>query len=164
MLDIGAHDGDLFTYLDGRIGPSVGIEPNLDQDVRVGPHRLLAGTFPDRRPDGPFDVATLLAVVEHLSEEQLDKVGQTLAELVRPGGTVIVTVPSPAVDKILDVLIRLHVLDGMEAEEHHGFDVSTLGRHWEGSGLRLGTRRRFQLGLNNVFVFTVPAGASVSPP
>lgn len=157
VLDIGAHQGELFAYLGDRIGPSVGIEPSLERDVQIGEHRLLAGGFPDRSPAGPFDAATLLAVVEHMTDDQIDQVAKSLAELVRPGGSIIVTVPSPAVDKILDVLIALRVLDGMEAEEHHGFDVDVLASRWEACGLELRKRCRFQLGLNNLFVFSAPS-------
>ena len=67
------------------------------------------------------------------------------------------TVPSPAVDRILDVLCALRVLDGMEAEEHYGFDPSATTGLLESAGLQLRSAHRFQLGLNQLFVFTRPA-------
>ena len=61
--------------------------------------------------------------------------------------------PHPLVDRILDVLMALHLLDGMEAEAHHGFDPGSTVPVFEGAGFRTREARRFQLGLNRLFVF-----------
>ena len=156
LLDIGSRDAGLLLELGDRIGPSVGIDSMGTGDASLGDHQLLAGYFPARVPDGMFDAATLLAVVEHMSEQDLVGTAKALSQAVRPGGPIIVSVPSPAVDHILDVLVRLRLAEGMDAESHHGFDTGTLVPLWEEHGLRLRTRRSFQLGLNNLFVFEVP--------
>jgi hypothetical protein len=61
------------------------------------------------------------------------------------------------VDRVLDVLIRLRVLDGMHEEEHHGFEASLTPGFFTAAGFELEKARRFQLGLNNLFVFRKPA-------
>ena len=60
------------------------------------------------------------------------------------------------VEEIEDVLIRLRIIDGMHEEEHHGFQPSQTPEIFERAGFALETNRRFQLGLNNLFVFTKP--------
>jgi len=47
-------------------------------------------------------------------------------------------------------------LDGMEAEQHHGFDPGEVVPLMAGAGLRLVRHERFELGLNHLFVFDRP--------
>jgi hypothetical protein len=66
---------------------------------------------------------------------------------------VIVTVPSPRVDDILGVLTRLRLVKGMSLEEHYGFDPAQTESVFSPPRFRVAHRGRFQLGLNNLFVF-----------
>ena len=65
----------------------------------------------------------------------------------------ILTVPSPKVDLLLHWLERMRLVSGIGLHEHHGFDPTEVPRAFSGDGLRLRFSRRFQLGLNNLFVF-----------
>jgi hypothetical protein len=47
----------------------------------------------------------------------------------------------------------MRLVDGMAFEEHYGFDVRTTPAVFTPHGFALIVRRRFQLGLNNLFVF-----------
>ena len=42
----------------------------------------------------------------------------------------------------------------MALEEHHGFTPSEVKPLFESAGFRLAIHKKFQLGLNNLFVFT----------
>ena len=79
-----------------------------------------------------------------------------LPDLLNPGGRFIITTPSPKVDEILHLLIKLRVIDGMEAHEHYGFDPRTVPEIFASDDLVLEKRARFQLGLNHLFVFRRP--------
>ena len=68
----------------------------------------------------------------------------------------VATVPSPKVDAILDVAIRLRLMDGMEAEQHHGFAPKAILSVYRDVGFDVVTEKRFQLGLNNLFVLRKP--------
>jgi hypothetical protein len=57
------------------------------------------------------------------------------------------------VDHILTVLKTLRVIDGMSLEEHHGYDVNHTASIFAPPRFALDVHRRFQLGLNNLFVF-----------
>lgn len=160
LLDIGAHKGDFLTYLGPRIEPSVGIDPETEVDCAVGRHQLLGGYFPERTPAGCFDAASLLAVVEHLDDAALAAVGKALASAVRPNGRVIVTLPSPSADGILDVMQRIGMIDGMDLDAHRHLTVEGLVDSWSKCGLHCLRQRRFEFGLNNLVVFEVIGGSA----
>ena len=140
--------------LAGRISHGVGIEPTLDERVVTEHYELIPGSFPDQRPrDIQFDVITMLAVLEHIPPSQQALLGDACAALLKPGGRIVITVPSPRVDDILHVLLRLHLIAGIAAHEHYGFDPDDTPGIFRGPRYRVVERRRFQLGLNNLFVF-----------
>jgi SAM-dependent methyltransferase len=154
VLDIGCADGALYRQVPG-LADYVGLDPALPERVATQHNcQLVRGYFPDALPERPpFDAITLLAVIEHLDAAALDALASGCAARLRPGGRVIVTVPAPVVDRILDLPIFLRLADGMAAEEHHGFDVTTAPAPFERAGLACVAHRRFELGLNHLFVF-----------
>lgn len=153
VLDIGCADGALFRQHAPATG--IGIDPDLEKPVDNGRYILVKGNFPeDINPGDRFDLITLLAVVEHIPEEILPKLAQDCRERLKPGGKILITVPDPMVDSILAVLVRLRLADGMSLEQHHGFDVRKVPVFFGQAGLTLLRHRRFQLGLNNLYVFS----------
>lgn len=163
VLDLGTGDGALFRRT-GAVG--VGIDPELPPGVEAPPGvTLLRGQFPDdaAQLSGPFDAAVGLAVVEHVPDGELHGWALALEQLLVPGGVLVLTVPSPKVDQLLHVLMALRLVDGMQAHEHHGFVPDDLHTIFTGPGWELVTHRRFQLGLNNLFVFRRAARATPAP-
>ena len=131
-------------------------DPRLGSSCFLPNRKLLRGFFPsvmsDHKQYGPYDAIFALAVFEHFTEEDLIESSQKISEMLSSGGRLIVTVPHPFVDKILDVLLHLRLIDGQALDEHHEFDpkslIDILSKH-----LRLKSKKTFQLGLNNLFVF-----------
>jgi 2-polyprenyl-3-methyl-5-hydroxy-6-metoxy-1,4-benzoquinol methylase len=153
VLDIGTHDGSLFREMQAS---GVGIDPELVATAPVPGVTLVKGLFPDDLPELPeesFDAAVALAVIEHIPEADLQVWAKAIARLVVPKGKLVMTIPAPAVDKILHVLIRLHLADGMEAHQHHGFQPSSLDGIFTPPLWRRTKHRPFQLGLNHLFVY-----------
>jgi hypothetical protein len=72
---------------------------------------------------------------------------------LKPGGRIVITVPSPRVDAILHVLLKLRLIDGISAHEHYGFEPGLTPQVFPAPRFRLVRRQTFQLGLNNLFVF-----------
>jgi len=154
VLDVGCADGEMLRRWEGHIGRGVGIEPALDKPVRANGYELLPGRFPETLPPkGKFDVITMLAVLEHLPPPAQAQLADACAALLRPGGRVVITVPSPRVDDILHLLIRLRLIGGMAAHEHYGFKPEQTAGLFPAPKYRLLWRQTFQLGLNNLFVF-----------
>ena len=153
LLDIGTHDGALFR-LTGASG--VGIDPELIEVPPLPGVTMVRGLFPDDvppLPDEPFDAAVALAVFEHIPEDELGTWAKSLAALLKPGGRLIITVPAPTVDQMLHVLIRLRLIAGIEAHQHHGFQPADLETIFSAPHWRQHKHRRFQLGLNHLYVF-----------
>lgn len=154
VLDIGSGDGALFRKLGEKLGSGLGVEPTLKADLDLGRSQLKAGLFPDAVPPDiePFDVITMLAVLDHFPEEAYANLGANCARFLNPNGRLVITVPSPLVDRILAVLKGLRLVDGMSLGEHHGYYTERT-RTVFAPHFRLVRHRRFQLGLNNLFVF-----------
>ena len=153
VLDIGCYDGALFRILGSKISGGVGIDPVLTEPFEAGPYRLTPGEFPSAAIGAEtFDAITALAVLEHVPEEAFPQIREAVLRSLKPGGVLIVTVPSAFVDKILDVLVKLKVVSGMSVDEHHGFEPAQLPGLLSGEGLGVEVTRKFQLGLNNLFV------------
>jgi 2-polyprenyl-3-methyl-5-hydroxy-6-metoxy-1,4-benzoquinol methylase len=159
VLDIGCHDGELFRVLGPALRDGVGLDPDLAVPLVGSNYALTRGHFPTDVVDEPgtFDCVCALAVLEHVGEGQRAEFAAAIARLLRGGGELVLTVPSPAVDRILDVMMRVGILDGMEADQHHGFQIREVVPLFTGAGLVLERHETFQLGLNNLFVFRKPS-------
>ncbi|MEP7359975.1 MAG: methyltransferase domain-containing protein [Chloroflexota bacterium] len=154
LLDIGSGDGQFVRGMMGHVKHAVGIEPSLTQSFQGRGYKLIAGRFPDDLPAGKtFDVITLLAVLEHLPRQVQGCLGDAFVASLNTGGRVVITVPSPRVDDILHLLLRLRLIAGIALHEHYGFKpADTLGL-FPMPHFRVLRRSTFQLGLNNLFVF-----------
>ena len=154
VLDVGCADGALFRQAGSRIKSGIGIDPDEPSDWPPGSYEFRQGRFPDALDgaDG-FDAITMLAVIEHVPSETRKTWFETVTAVLNPGGRLIITVPTPAVDRILDVGIRLHLLHGMDAESHHGFNPRVIPGELSTSGMRLLRASRFEMGLNHLYVY-----------
>jgi 2-polyprenyl-3-methyl-5-hydroxy-6-metoxy-1,4-benzoquinol methylase len=154
LLDIGCHQGELSRGLATKQCRYFGIDP----EIFAPTPNLVRGRFPDDVPpewkSQEFDHAVALAVLEHVPIDQLTGFLQLTRDLLRPAGTLIATIPSPATDKLLGVLHRTGLIDGMDLEAHDGLTIRQLLDVAEQAGLRLDRHKRFQLGLNNLLVWT----------
>ena len=156
LLDVGCYDRVLMERAERRVASAVGVDP-LIENGQDGKLRWVAGRFPDdvAFEPGSFDCIALLAVLEHVEHPAV--LATACERALAPGGRVVLTVPHPLVDALLDLLIRLRLADGMAEEEHHGFDVRETRPIFEAAGFALLAARSFQLGLNRLFVFEKPA-------
>ncbi len=163
VLDIGCHQGEFLRGLGDHIGPSVGYDP-LALPEECANYRLVPELFPlpSPYPDESFDAVVMLATLEHIRDKE--PFAREFFRILRPGGRVIVTVPSHWVDGIVHTLCKLRLADGMSLDEHHGFDPRTTPDIFGGKGFVLERWRRFQLGLNHLFVFHKPLAVPAEGP
>ena len=154
VLDIGCNDGLLFNVLKDKIASGVGVDTDsVPEDY--GDFRFIRGRAPEDLPAGEtFDAITMLAVLEHIPADAQRNLADGCRALLNDKGRVICTVPSPKVDSLIHLGKRLSILDGMQEHEHYGFEPSQTVALFVDRGFTLCRVRRFQLGLNNLFVFT----------
>jgi 2-polyprenyl-3-methyl-5-hydroxy-6-metoxy-1,4-benzoquinol methylase len=153
ILDIGCHQGEFLTFLGDQIAPSVGLDPLYQGNNQPIKHQLLPWDFHESMPfvEKSFGVITLLATIEHIQKKA--EVAREARRILAPGGRVVITVPSLMVDKILDILLTLKLVDGMSLEEHHGFLPDELPGIFIPEGFKLIRLQKFQLGLNHLYIF-----------
>jgi 2-polyprenyl-3-methyl-5-hydroxy-6-metoxy-1,4-benzoquinol methylase len=163
VLDVGCHQGEFLSSLGEHIGPSIGVDP-LASPTEGPRYRILSESFlePMSFPDGSFDVVVMLATLEHIRDK--DPLGRECFRLLRSGGRLIITVPSLWVDGIVGLLHSLRLVSGMSFEEHHGFDPRTTPELFLRHGFTQERWQRFQVGLNNLFVFRKPSPKAQKEP
>jgi SAM-dependent methyltransferase len=153
ILDIGGFDGSFLLRIEDKIKRGVCIDPFI-KNRKNKKFEFIQGKIADSLPfaDHTFDVIVMLAVFEHLGIYQKPIASESF-RILKQDGLVILTVPSKAVDYILKVLIRIHLIDGMSVEEHVHFRGSDTVRIFREGGFILQQWSKFQFGLNNLFVF-----------
>ena len=157
VLDVGCADAEMFRQWRGFIGHGIGVDPCLSEKQVTDSMEVYPGLFPQAVPPGvSCDVITMLAVLEHIPPIEQSKLADACDALLKRGGRVVITVPSPRVDDILHVLLRLRLIAGIAVHEHYGFQPADTLRLFPGPRFRLVRHARFQLGLNNLFVFEKP--------
>jgi 2-polyprenyl-3-methyl-5-hydroxy-6-metoxy-1,4-benzoquinol methylase len=154
LLDIGCYDGSWLQRHVNFATVLVGVDTQLNEPRGVD-HRiqLIKGTIDELGGGTSFNLVTALAVLEHLTNEESASLARAALGVTSADAKFLVTVPSPLVDKILDILMGLRLLDGMDTEAHHGQSIEELINAFEDNGWLVDTHKKFQFGLNNLIVF-----------
>jgi SAM-dependent methyltransferase len=163
VVDIGGYDGSLLIRLHDKIERGVCIDP-LIKEKKEGKIEFISHRVSDKLPlpDSSFDVVTMLAVYEHLAGSR-EEITSEIFRVLKNGGLALLTVPSSAVDHILKVLTALRMADGMSLEEHEHFDSAETVKIFEQRGFTLKRQIKFQMGLNNLFIFEKEGAPQARP-
>ena len=98
-----------------------------------------------------FNCVTLLASIEHLAFPR--NVLEEAKRVLRTGGIIIVTTPTPLARPILEILAFLGLLSKEEVKDHkHYYYKQALIKLFEGLGFSIVKHQYFELGLNQVIV------------
>lgn len=103
---------------------------------------------------GAFDHVTILAVLEHIPLDQVSVLFREFHRILKDGGSVLLTTPTPASKPLLEFLaFRLRIISGPEIADHkHYWNRSDLHALAARDGFTLETYRTFQAGLNSFAV------------
>lgn len=157
LLDIGCGTTASFLRaISPRVAEGVGV------DFKVSPIKtenlsLYQMKLGERLPfdDNEFDIVTLLAVLEHIEYEQ--EILQEIHRVLRPGGKLLLTVPSVWAKPVLETLAyRLRIVSEMEIRDHKRYYNRQILKQ---SLIQRGrfknfSHQYFQLWMNNFCVVT----------
>ncbi len=154
VLDFGCGHQALFLR---AVQPDLQLGIGLDYDAT--PARPAANLeiqsfhFKDRFEfaDRTFDHVTILAVLEHIPLDQVSVLFREFRRILKDGGSVLLTTPTPASKPLLEFLaFKLRIISGPEIADHKHYwnraDIAALARD---SGFSVSTYRHFQFGLNS---------------
>jgi cyclopropane fatty-acyl-phospholipid synthase-like methyltransferase len=156
LLDIGCGDCGFFNYLvsKGITGTGVDPDPENSPDSLPSGVSFIRTEFPAESLKGSqFDYVSALAVLEHVPAGSQHRFAAACHDLLADDGWLLITVPSAAVDFILDVLRFFRLIDGMQLEQHYGFKTKDIVPLFSNSGFGLRSHKRFEFGLNNFYIF-----------
>jgi SAM-dependent methyltransferase len=167
VLDIGCGDGSLFRLMGERFASGVGVDPHAPSNTGDQRFRFIRESYPcpeELPEDESFDVIVCLAMLEHVRRDDQPALANGCFRHLRAHGRLILTVPSPRVDPIVDVVRFLHLGKGVACHEHFGYHPRETSPLFSSNGFTLLRHERFELGLNNLFVFEkTDAFSGVSP-
>jgi SAM-dependent methyltransferase len=151
FLDIGCGwEARLLRSVEPHIAYGVGIDRKAPT-IRTDRLKTIAGDLEATLPfeSNTFDVVSMLAVLEHLADPL--RVLIEIKRVLRPNGTLILTVPSHAAKPVLEFLaFKLKLVNPAEIADHKRYfgrvDLQALS---DQAGLRMLTHKYFQLGFNN---------------
>jgi len=151
ILDIGCGSYPLFlTTISFRekYGLDKEVTAALESDVGEQSITLVRHNFESEKelpfPDDYFDVAAMLAVLEHLERRGAVRVLGEIYRVLKPGGLFIITTPAPWADWLLRTMATLHLTSDVSFDEHKDrYGPSMISRvlqdaRFQKNNLRLG--------------------------
>lgn len=136
VMDFGGNKGELKDFVKGNY-----LVVNYDHSVMKGKK---------------FDTIVALAVIEHIHVKDVFKVFKKFSQKhLRNKGVVFLTTPTKLAKPILDFMAWAGIVGKENIEEHKHYwskcDIYRLARE---TGFKVSKYRRFQMGVNQLAVFT----------
>jgi hypothetical protein len=104
--------------------------------------------------DGVYDTIFMLAVIEHIELDQVNKILKILKTHLRTDGKIIITTPSSILQRPLELLAKMGFLDYANIAEHKHYWNRDDFRDQAVSCDFNFEYSRFQFGLNQMVIFT----------
>ncbi|HEX4926003.1 MAG TPA: class I SAM-dependent methyltransferase [Bdellovibrionales bacterium] len=158
LLDVGCGwEAKALRELAPRLSKGIGIdfkvEPfNVPSHIKLVATRFEAADWPVGEAE--CDKAIMLAVLEHIEPALVGATLKNIRRALKPGGKLILTVPTPPAQPVLEFLsYKLGVINEAEIRDHKlYYDRPRLERTLSENGFTIERYKTFQLGMNSFCV------------
>lgn len=156
VCDIGCGDGTVLMALRkrGLIKQGTGLDPCASPGTKGDCEFIRTELLKAALPDRSYDVVLMLAVLEHFERGSVAAVMEEIRRILKPGGLLIMTTPTPLSRPVLEFLaFRLHLISEREIRGHRHYygrdEMESLARQAKFDIVRAAP---FQGGLNSFYV------------
>ncbi|MHC4212762.1 MAG: class I SAM-dependent methyltransferase [Planctomycetota bacterium] len=155
ILDIGCGKIPFF-LINTKFEEKYGMDPVVDtsyceENMKLERFDIVKNGVLDFESDF-FDVVVMLAVFEHVEPDKLAGHLEEVKRVLKPSGRLILTTPTPWVDKLLKVMARLRLVSPEEINEHKGsYNHASIASYLDKAGFEKEKMRfgYFEMYLNN---------------
>ena len=153
MLDVGCgSDYYLLRAVKDKIKSGIGIDIAVN-DRKDGNITIRRARVDEKLPfkSGTFDVATMIAFIEHL--EKPEKVLTEVRRVLKKNGTIIITTPMGRAKPFWETLVKLGLTEEKTTEDHkHYFTPKEIEKLLGKNGFSITVSENFEAGMNYIAV------------
>lgn len=157
VLDFGCgHQAYFLRHIKNIVSSGIGIDYDAE-NIKIGGNvKLVKLRFIDKLPlaDNYFDKVFLLAVVEHIPLMSEFPLLRELRRILKKGGKIILTTPTPFGKKVLEFLaFKLKIISAKEIRDHKKYyNYSDLREIASKLNFKIVKYKTFQFGINSICV------------
>lgn len=168
LLDVGCGwEAKALRTLAPSVTKGYGIDFKVETENVPENIRLFAQRFekPWSLPEESCDKAIMLAVLEHIDPDEVPLVLRNIHRHLKPDGRLILTVPTPASQPLLEFLAyKLKIINEDEIRDHKVYyDSELLKKVLSENGFEMIKYKKFQLGMNSFCVADKRSTQGVGP-
>lgn len=146
IVDLGCDEGHFLISIKDKIKKGYGFDKFI-KNHQIGKVIFKKVDLEKNIPKIKTDYVTLLAVIEHLNNP--DKVLKNSYNILKKGGTILLTTPSPSAKFVLESLAKLKLIDENQIKDHkHYFSKKEIYNLLKKQGFRKIKVNYFELGMN----------------
>lgn len=157
VLDFGCgYQAYFLRHIKNIVSSGIGIDYDIE-NIKIGGNvKLVKLRFIDRLPfaDNYFDKVFLLAVVEHIPLMSEFPLLSELRRVLKKGGKIILTTPTPFGKKVLEFLaFKLKIISAKEIRDHKKYyNYSDFREISSKLNFKIVKYKTFQFGINSICV------------
>ncbi|PLX27402.1 hypothetical protein C0583_03760 [Candidatus Parcubacteria bacterium] len=157
ICDFGCGNGDLLVKLHEEFDFKLAI--GVDAFASLSEHKKIKFIKKDISDTGledeEYDTLLMLALIEHIDLNKVDKVLSEAYRIIKPGGKIILTTPTPIAKPVLEFMaFKLKIISSDEIKDHkHYYSLGELSNLLIKRNFKKVSTKHFQFRMNALYVF-----------